>query len=64
MAIIFEIVFIIFAVFLTDLLTYKYIRILDKKEREKLSKKENERIAELIKMCGNDSEKVVEILND
>lgn len=48
-ALIFELILIAIIVFLVDLLTYKYIRILDKKERAKLAKRETEYLQNLIK---------------
>lgn len=44
---IFEIVIIIMVVFIVDLITYKYIRRLDKKEREKLAEKETAYLKDL-----------------
>lgn len=48
MVIIVELILIVILVFLTDTLTYAYIRRLDKKEREKIAERENKRIEELI----------------
>lgn len=42
-----EIVIVAVLVFLIDLFTYKYIRKLDKKEREKLAEKETAYLKEL-----------------
>lgn len=49
MSLILEIIMIAIIVFLIDFLTYKYIRILDKKERAKLAKRETEYLQNLIK---------------
>lgn len=49
MELILEIIVIIMACFMVDLFTYKYIRYLDKKEREKLAKKETEYLKQLMK---------------
>ena len=43
-----EIILIITCCFIVDLFTYKYIRYLDKKERDKLAKKESEYLKKLI----------------
>lgn len=51
--IILEIILIIFIVFITDLLTYKYVRFLDKKERTKLAEKETQYLKNLIKEMEN-----------
>lgn len=64
MVIIFEIIIVAFVVYITDLLTYKFIRHLDKKEREHLAEIENKRIQELLKLADNDTEKVIDLLND
>ncbi len=42
-----EIILIVILVFMVDLFTYKWIRRLDKKEREKLAKKETEYLKKL-----------------
>lgn len=65
MAIIIELFLIVILVFFTDILTYAYIRKLDKKEREKLAKRENKRIQELIEKMKplEDKEKVVDLFD-
>lgn len=42
-----EIILIVILVFMVDLFTYKWIRRLDKKERDKLTKKETEYLKKL-----------------
>lgn len=42
-----EIILIVILVFIVDLFTYKWIRKIDKKEREKLAKKETEYLKKL-----------------
>lgn len=64
MAIILEIIIIILLVFLTDLLTYKYIKFLDNRERKKLAQRENARIQELLDKFDNDQEKIIKVLGE
>lgn len=56
LTLIFEIIMMIFICFSVDLLTYKYIRYLDKKEREKLAKKESEYIKNLIEEMSTEKQ--------
>lgn len=44
-----EIILIILSCFIVDLFTYAYIRKLDKKEREKLARRETEYLQNMIK---------------
>lgn len=61
MELILEIIVIIVACFMVDLFTYKYIRYLDKKEREKLAKKETEYLKKLIKEMNEEKKEESEI---
>lgn len=61
MELILEIIVIIMACFMVDLFTYKYIRYLDKKEREKLAKKETEYLKQLIKEMNEEKKEESEI---
>lgn len=61
MELILEIIVIIMACFMVDLFTYRYIRYLDKKEREKLAKKETEYLKQLMKEMNEDKKEESEI---
>lgn len=61
MELILEIIVIIMACFMVDLFTYKYIRYLDKKEREKLAKKETEYLKQLMKEMNEEKKEESEI---
>lgn len=61
MELILEIIVIIIACFMVDLFTYKYIRHLDKKERNKLAKKETEYLKQLMKEMNEEKKEESEI---
>lgn len=61
MELILEIIIIIMACFMVDLFTYRYIRYLDKKEREKLAKKETEYLKQLMKEMNEEKKEESEI---
>ncbi len=59
LGLILEIILIIVCCFMVDLFTYKYIRYLDKKERDKLAKKESEYLKKLIAEMNEGKENAV-----